>query len=543
MNSLAHPSAPLGSPALRHMLFPLVLATTMLSGCQDLGSELDAPNAGAKGEGNSANAQLGPASPADGDSGASGGASGAPPPSSTTEVCDGVDNDGDGEIDEADAGCFDVRDCAVAAVFDPTVTNTTSSHAIWLPGINSHLQFQDDARFVENTDGTATLTGTLAPAGVYHYGFDVTVEFSGHTLTAPSGSPVKELLAAEYVPSGTIDPSSWHYYATFSGELTGLGDWEGATVKIVDSGMAAFQVGEGASGRNLDLGGSGWIDWTLVDKPDDGSICWDASGHGDINVNLGTCEDCIDVDLGAAADHNVFVFTKYKKGMDVEGRVAAGQLVEMSGFSVGRAIGSGPVLVSGERLVLSAGTVHGEGWYTTTASVASSVTFNGGDLFAGSVIDFPTEQAALEILSEDLGDLTATGRTEVTPWGEVTLTGSELGTNIFTVPSAVLGRTTSLTVDVPSGSLVVINVDAAILNFGNFGITLSGVDEDAVLWNFPSTAWLGLSGIGFRGSLLAPFAHVSFDNGNFDGNLIASSFTGSAEGHHAPFNNGNEACE
>jgi len=38
------------------------------------------------------------------------------------------------------------------------------------------------------------------------------------------------------------------------------------------------------------------------------------------------------------------------------------------------------------------------------------------------------------------------------------------------------------------------------------------------------------------GTLLAPYAHVDFSNGSWDGGLYAKSLTGNAEGHINPLN-------
>ena len=53
-----------------------------------------------------------------------------------------------------------------------------------------------------------------------------------------------------------------------------------------------------------------------------------------------------------------------------------------------------------------------------------------------------------------------------------------------------------------------------------------------------------MGGIGIRGTILAPLADIAFDNGNFDGNIIARSLTGTAEGHLFLFDGGPfEICE
>jgi hypothetical protein len=50
-------------------------------------------------------------------------------------------------------------------------------------------------------------------------------------------------------------------------------------------------------------------------------------------------------------------------------------------------------------------------------------------------------------------------------------------------------------------------------------------------------------GYGFWGTVLAPYAHVNFSNGSFDGGLYAVSLTGNAEGHINALYDRDENCE
>ena len=522
--------APLSAPARALSLLAL------LAGCYDargLDDEADGRNgrdrsgaaADREGEGDDDTATATPA-----------------PPSATAEVCDGIDNDGDGEIDEADAGCFEAAHCVVSAEADPCVSTSGTLHALRLPGIDKDLVFDDGAEFLIHSDGTATLTGTVHPSGDTGAGFDVDLSFTHHLMAAPSGSPVLELDLSAYAPTGLIDPDDWFYYGCFSGSLTGVGDWTGAYVWVTEDGPA-FQVGEGANGKNTVYGGSGGLDYAVHSLPTHTSVGWAGSGTGELNVDLTGCEACVDLQLGDAADYNVFVFGNYKEGVDVLGAVAAGNLVEMQYFSVGSELSGGPALVSGGRVALDSGTVHGDLYYETRATVPDSVDVQGHGPTQGSPVDFAMAQTALEDLSLDLAGLVPTGETEVLPWGEVFLTGDDADANIFELRGRDFDKATWLSIDAPAGSTVVINVDECVINAGNFYMDLQGVDETTVLWNFWEGCWLGFDALGFRGSILAPFADVRFDNGNFDGNLIAASLTGRAEGHHFPFTAEGEVCD
>ena len=57
-----------------------------------------------------------------------------------------------------------------------------------------------------------------------------------------------------------------------------------------------------------------------------------------------------------------------------------------------------------------------------------------------------------------------------------------------------------------------------------------------MLYNFVDATSITAQGFGFRGTVLAPYAHVNFTNGSFDGGIYAKSFTGNAEGHINPLN-------
>jgi hypothetical protein len=66
----------------------------------------------------------------------------------------------------------------------------------------------------------------------------------------------------------------------------------------------------------------------------------------------------------------------------------------------------------------------------------------------------------------------------------------------------------------------------------NTGFSLiGGIGADHVLYNFYGATSLTLSGVGVEGTILAPTAAVTFNNGAINGGMIAGSLVGSGETH------------
>ena len=260
------------------------------------------------------------------------------------------------------------------------------------------------------------------------------------------------------------------------------------------------------------------------------------------SADTAECTGCDVYTLDVADDYNVFVFGDYVDGVDVQGAVAAGGDVDMASFAINASAPGGDAVVAGADLILDGGTVYGDAWYGGSQSVTSTVTVTGGTLQQGSPIDFVAAEATLQDLSVLLAGLTDTAAASVSAWGAISMSGSETDQNVFTVAGTDLASATSVSISAPAGSVVVVNVTGSSITTGNFAITMSGVDETTILWNFWDATSLTLSSIGWEGSLLAPYADITFNNGNFDGNLIAASLTGSAEGHHFPWSGEVEVC-
>ncbi|HTQ80697.1 MAG TPA: hypothetical protein VMM92_11920, partial [Thermoanaerobaculia bacterium] len=173
------------------------------------------------------------------------------------------------------------------------------------PNISTELVFNPNGSFVELSDGTARITGTLVSSSHPTQGFQVDFELGGFSGETPVGSPKKELASSAYINNGgPVDPSTWYFYTQFTGTLIGTGDFAGASLTFVNTGPA-FQVGIGANGKNLNFGASAWLKWTVKSQPTHGTA-FPVTGQGDINVDIFNCGGQRSVGSGTGAGSNLF---------------------------------------------------------------------------------------------------------------------------------------------------------------------------------------------------------------------------------------------
>jgi choice-of-anchor A domain-containing protein len=259
--------------------------------------------------------------------------------------------------------------------------------------------------------------------------------------------------------------------------------------------------------------------------------CREDNNVASARVSL-ACTSCIEVRLN---DYNLFVLENYLLGTDVEGKVAAGGNITMNHFSVGHRLPDSDIattLVAGGNLTLTNGGVWGNAWYGGSYSAGSSVIYPRGTVALGSPIDFAVRGTELRNLSTQLAGLTANGTTTLESWGGIMLRGADPEENVFQVPASAFTGAKLLHIEAPAGSLAVINIAGGSATFTGFGQSFGGgIDQHGVLFNFVDATSITAHGYGFWGTVLAPYAHVNFSNGSFDGGIYARSMTGNAEGH------------
>lgn len=262
------------------------------------------------------------------------------------------------------------------------------------------------------------------------------------------------------------------------------------------------------------------------------------------------------LDLGVASSYNVFILGDMNhQYSDVEGRLAVGGNLSLSHYAVGLLLGPDAnhtdSLVVGGTLAFSDGRVyHGNAVYGT-ASEVQQVGFYAGDnpaeatggLRQGSPIDFDAAARELEQRAQALRSHASNGSL-IRPehGGFAHLLGGHNLLNVFDVSIDDLA-TGRLDLIVPDGAWTLINVSGKSGSLNSMGIHFGANGErlddskrhdgslsGRVLFNFFEAETLDVHALALPGSLLAPFADLSFYNARIDGQVIAKSLVGAPQG-------------
>lgn len=247
--------------------------------------------------------------------------------------------------------------------------------------------------------------------------------------------------------------------------------------------------------------------------------------------------------LGDAADFDVVALGDFTNSTDVEGRALVGGTATLSAFSIGSRYGGGDALICGD-LVATNGQVWGNGVYARTASVSGNVNFLGGSLRQDSPVDMAAVDARAHALSAGLATLPATGTANVLHFGPttlITLTGTRPDVEVFALDVTDLAGLASLTVNTVPGATVIVNVTGRDIALQNLGVTLTGADTHHLLWNAPDARTWTTTSIGWKGTILAPDATITVNNGNLDGTAVGRTVGGTGEWHHHLFT-GTTSC-
>ena len=298
--------------------------------------------------------------------------------------------------------------------------------------------------------------------------------------------------------------------------------------------------------------------------------------------------------FGVAGEYNVFVFNDLTlKDTDVEGRAAAGRDVNLTSFAIGSRVeneGGIPSLVAGRDVTLlngSVGCVVSVAYPPCTPLLAQKGTIvNGGSnpsitnvgfgsLETPNTIDFGAAQSYIQGLSNQWRGFTPVG-TDVDPGNNFDFTGTNSTLNVFNIQadSIVTSPTAgpSVIFHTPVGATILVNIlgepVSGTLNLRNMGFSFGGnppfptpipgdnpgppngppfppgqayshnpgFPYSSIIFNVPDAHNIFMDEIALNGSLIAPFADVTFSHdSHIDGNLIALSLNGFGESHAIPF--------
>ena len=255
--------------------------------------------------------------------------------------------------------------------------------------------------------------------------------------------------------------------------------------------------------------------------------------------------------LGVAGNFNFFVLKNlHTYNTDSEGRVAVGESATLTNFGVGSKLtrsNSRYDLIIGGTVNVNGGENHNG---NTLIDTNSSITqFNYGH--ANQVSDnpflmdvktfFQQAEAELKSLTEKYKNFTSNG-TVTNEYGALKLTGDDPENNVFTLDATELQNANGVHINVPDGSTIIINVTGNAVTFPSAQIFYNGqaatINSDVcrrILWNLPQAQTLTGNGVAIIGSVLAPYADSTLQNGQFNGTLIVKNHTGSFEGHYKLF--------
>jgi len=263
------------------------------------------------------------------------------------------------------------------------------------------------------------------------------------------------------------------------------------------------------------------------------------------------------VNLGAAGNYNAFIFGDFKSQYsDIEGRLAAGGNVNL-GSTVGSDLAkdtsrtTDTLIVGGTLTWTNAEVQNGNVKVGGNATLSNGTNIKDGSLeqnigVSNLPVNFAAEESSLKALSSRLASMTANGTVTKTDWGGIFFSGDGASAQqVFDIDGTFLSTANTFSfannshTGIPKNATLVFNVSGAtdfMRNFDMLAFTKALQEsDDNVLFNFYEATSLTLSGISIKGSVLAPLAAVTANNGNIDGTIIAQSWNGTMELHNVPF--------
>ena len=230
-----------------------------------------------------------------------------------------------------------------------------------------------------------------------------------------------------------------------------------------------------------------------------------------------------------------------QKTSDSEGRLAVGGNATFEDYLIGSKLTPDPQrvdLLVGKNLVFTRGEVRsGATVYGGTATV-EDVVFFGGTYQLPDFFSFDRAAQWGRTLSWSTAGYPANGTVEISGAGPkflLSLTGTQRHVNVFQLQAADIANAFEIKITAPVGSTVIVNILGSSVSMSTQAFTAVGVTAKNILLNMVNATTLNIEAIGVLGSILAPYADVTFNNAAIDGYVVVRSMSGTGEFHWVPF--------
>lgn len=498
---------------------------------------------------------------------------------------------GGGELGTCDEGTLTYE---MGNIKDGSIKRVIWGPDMFCKGTISYLEIQSGNVLSRNDEltfgtfvGTAKLVkGGCASTGDFAIGavWDVSLALGPKNTTVGGGKVATvPKIEGPYKTEAAANSADWDLMlvnsslteagTTYISELTSPSGNNWVVIKTMPTNLKyGNQIGEYANVKTPGLGGAFWFGWERYRSTGDTFALMAASGkdghrsHGDFNYTLEvTCEpgDSCPVDsdapLGPASDYNLYVIGDMDaNNADVGGLTAVGGSATIknyglnSGWNVGAAITVGDDFSATDSQLYGSGESQVGGTYTGTRVGNPSGTLVDE---LGSSLDFDAgsadNTAAIAAILDWADGLEDTGTVSLNRWWPQLIVdgrGSS-GLNVVSFDSCDIQDTIedkwSWASDIQgydikgdTGSTLLINVygdcDSMLFKNGHMAVG-GGLSRNNVIWAFHEMPSITVKNVSLQGAFFGPDTDVTSMSANFDGTVVAASFSGSGEPHKVDF--------
>jgi len=206
------------------------------------------------------------------------------------------------------------------------------------------------------------------------------------------------------------------------------------------------------------------------------------------------------------------------------GILAYGDVSPATGFAInGGSKGLPLAIFSNGNVTLKSGTVYGETDYVGSYTNNGGVTYADGGAahHTGSYINIAALRSSLKDMSTALSAYYSTPAKLNYSTLAFTPPSPDPELNVFSATADQVQNAATFSFALPPGSTAIINVTGTAVNFKSAGFNfVSAPSYTKILWNFPDAQTVSLLNMTFPGSMLAPKARATMQNGAFNGTAV-----------------------